>query len=449
MLHSTLKLPDPNTTPRTWTLDQNIKKYLAGKDVYPGFPNTPDIVCYPGHELIIALNASLLAMGAPGLVDPSRKGEDLDLFQYASRAMTDPNIFASTIPQIGRFILYLWIVRQFIASGSKLWNIADLVFGIVEESQKFPPISCLALEVEWRLVREFVTFAGVLEEPELDLIPDFWIGGKKEDVIKHPGWKKRRRALGDDRAKLPYRLSWKKNGDFRFIIHAVPQGTALYRKLIVMLAVYEMQIANRISTFEGLWQKMRASHELKRKDIDQSLRTRMNWQRGQWPEAYLKDSRLHTTDMRLSMIQDWCVPEDREDMEKRARSIVRKFKRADGYGPGNTGRVEKEIEPETQALVRSLTPDLEKILEAGWPVCTLDGKTEYPKIISLARNGTLKRIEEKHLRFLKIGWETIKENDRLDLCAKIVAEYLEDKTGTRFALASIRKHINLSKKGEN
>ena len=88
------------------------------------------------------------------------------------------------------------------------------------------------------------------------------------------------------------------------------------------------------------------------------------------------------------------------------------------------------IHPETAALIVDTISDLKKILEVAWPLENIENQKRK------ARDLILNILGARHMNFC---WLEVKPNERLDLCAKIVAEYLEDVTEQRYALASIKK----------
>ena len=251
-----INLPDPAITPHTWNLQRDIERYAKGSRVIRHAKNTPDIVCSSGHQLIVNTTLTLVSLGAPGM-DFQEDWSGDELYEVVSRGSTSPNIFAAFLPQIGRYILYLWLIRAFVESGFKDWRIGKGIFGVTE-SNAYPTIDCPALAVEWFWVSEYIVLAVGLAEPELDAIPAFWTGGRREDVIAHSTWQEKRLAAMQGQQYLPYRLTLDISKDEQPIILAECQGKELYARLIITMAAFEQAIRQTIEqmilpVWQTLW----------------------------------------------------------------------------------------------------------------------------------------------------------------------------------------------------
>ena len=114
---------DPSITPYTWNLDKNFRKFaelhLAGKK----YADEHDKILFPGHSLVIDTTEALLSLGSSGfdLKGMLENESDNHWFNILSRGLTSPDIFVSFLPSIGKYILYLWLLRSLIKSGMSEW----------------------------------------------------------------------------------------------------------------------------------------------------------------------------------------------------------------------------------------------------------------------------------------------------------------------------------------
>lgn len=425
-----IHLPNPISTPYTWYLQQYVQTSIDGLSILESCENTPDIVCYPGHMLTVHTTLSLLSLANPGM--DIRNPPDYDaLYESLSRATTSPDIFACFLPSIGRYILYLWLIRSFVMSGDKKWRIAKICFGS-KQGNCYPNVDCPAIFYEWFWVSEFLLLSAILCEPNLDLIPAFWSGGTRDDVVGHPEWHNRRSFLLQALPTLPYILKQQPITEQGFAVIAEAQGTDLYTKLTIVMAALELQILRTLDLIRSLWLKMRSQGTLESPQVDEVLTTRINWQMGQWPDAFIKDHDLNTTAMRLTFIRDWCDSRQRAAMQHLSKGITSIFKTASGYGRGRPPLLQHIDESATNILT-ALIPDLIKVLEIVWPFKEITQHKKDVKALSLSL------LQPTHFNF---PWEQVKQNDRLDFCAKIVHEYLLDITGRDYKLKAIYQALS-------
>jgi hypothetical protein len=417
---------------------------------------TPDAIVFPGHVLIYEVTAQLFHLGAPDPGHIERKcfrTED-DFFNTIKRGARYPGTYASMLPLIGKYILHLWLVNYAWWKPEADLYILDpkksIEFGMKyssDGSSCFPRIQTYATELEWCWLLRLVRLAGIYGEADANLIPYYWphevpyredMPLSVESAKQDPFWAKRRAELERLLSSFPYSLRFdaNENGELMIVAKAQYKPQELTIRTMSSMGKLEGVLRQTINNISCDWGKLRASHDLERSDINDHLRNAMRWLVKEWPGFYREDSRLSTTGDRMTTVQSWKEPSEREYMMTLRKDIEKVRKRADDYGPGNIGRVTKELAPGTEKIIAMLIPDLKKILDHVWPFGDIKDISEKRNRVE---NLKFSLIRWRHYSF---PWNKIKRNDRLRFCSRIVRNYLRDKTSVNYELGLIYKTLS-------
>lgn len=423
------------SAPYTWVLNLNLEIYLKALETDKQYDSEYDNICAPGHKLIDDTFGALLFWGSPGV-----NAEEIpeNLVDVLMRGATSPDIFAALLPSLGKYILYLWLVRTLIQTGMNEWPSERMPFKYEYNDdglQGHPTIDCPEIGLEWFWIGQFLNLSSTLNIPDLDLIPAFWYGSK-ENTMDYPRWKEMRLELQTMRPHLAYVFRHVEVGSRAGKILAIPQNKDLYSVMIMMTGL-EISIHGFLKgMIQPEWEKMRSQGELNQDQIDKNLRTRFNWQINEWPEPFLEDHELSTTAQRSTYIGNHKDRDQVKWMDKTHKTIKKLFKRSDGVMQGK-GRTKNKLDLKDEDLIMALGPDLDKALEFAWPI-EKKVVTSRGELKMQIKKLTFEKLRAQHFEF---RWSEIKPNDRLDFLSKIVRQYLLDITGNKYNLRVLRAPI--------
>jgi hypothetical protein len=415
----------------------------------------PDAIVFPGHVLVYEVTAQLFHFGAPDRVKRQDFGAEDGFFNIIERGARYSGTYAAMLSVVGKYILNLWLVNcAWWRSESGLWIFDPqkrVEFGIEHlddgRSSLRPEIRTYATGLEWSWLLRFISLAGVYEEVNLNLIPYYWPGTVApyqggvplpvEIAKQDPVWAKRRAELEQSLTSFPYslRAAGNEDGDLSIIAKAQHKPQDLISRTMYSMGMLETILRQSMDNISHDWEKLRASHELQREDIDDDLHNTMRWVVNEWQDFFLRDSMLSTTAQRMTYIDSWREESKRKRTETLRRDIERPYKRIDDHWPGKK-HVEKEVPPEPEkAALKVISSDLPLILREAWPLMKTHG-----------RGKTRAKIKQLELQYLNPGhlnfsWKKVKANDRLDLCTKIIQKYLEVKFTVKYDLKSLRRLI--------
>ena len=455
-----------SNSPQTYQLMVNIERAFRGQPINqylddaarslcestykvaaPGWTRAlphPDVLCFPGHEFVFDVTTRLFRFGAPGAIERQQLHDTSEFFNVVARGARASKTFASILPVIGQYILHLWLVWYWWGIDSKKgWTIDKVTFGIAQlEDGRYsvcPPPSSYSAKLEWSWLLRFLNLACVIGENDLSLIPPYWPNVAPyrddsplsvKDASRDPVWVDMRKDAMSRSTIYPYRFRFLQDDGLLVVAEAQHQKD-LYPNLMISMSGLEQLLLKVIEDISSDWRKVRASDSLQSSDIDEALCNKMRWIINEWPDPFRADSKLSTTGMRMSYIQPWKEATAKKSMEALKKDIDKVFKRASGFGPG-IKYVEKQLDQETEKMIRASIPDLMKILKVAWPLKDIRKQKDEAKRLRLST------LEAKHLDF---AWSKAKANDRLDFCTRIVREYLKDETGTQYELKAVYQFL--------
>jgi len=427
-------LPDPEYFRSTQEVHTSVLQCIRNPSTWAEARKQPNSVCSPAQDFVVRLTKHLFSLASPNTKTVSSPPE---LYDTLERALTDPNCFNSFLPYIGRFLLYFRVVRFFIQKGDESWLRESPPFEFKMSLSRQADVDWSFTSVEFHWIMYFLGLSHFLSEPDLDVIPGFFTNGTKDEIKSHAVWKKLHEALVKDSSMLPFRLKYCQETQDNYVVTVKSQGDHLYSRLIPLLALQEWKIRWFVEQTSEMWMRMRSSQGLAPEETDQSLMHRLLWQVGRWPTQLMSDPQLSTTAMRATIAGPWPDSEHREDVGKLHKRLVKIHKKASGYGPGNIGRTINDLDSHAEEEITKLAPDLARIRMEVWPLVRVGRSYDLEKAKEKAKSLNLEHVKPNHMNLI---WREVKDNEPLDLCVKMAAEYLEDKTGRRYNLKAI-KHL--------
>ncbi len=449
--------------PYTGFLHRYVSETRVNPDVRELARKEPDLVCLPGHDFIYRTSVALHALAFPG-DQPVTSYEGM--LNRMTRAFCDFNAYRSFLPLIGRYIVYLWLVRRFVQRAEPLWfsndllredvrftpNIADEGFNLFDELCARNSASMLALppdkaekcfvSVESFWLIEFIVLSEKLEEPQIDLIPPYYrvkkTGLRKQaftDPKANQFWLEWRKHLEETAPEWPFRLMLVKGSDDIRVIRAISQCSHIFRRLICEMSGLEHLLRIAIEEVVDWWNRMRSGAQIKylpHADFE-SLKNLFLSQTVNWPEQTKSDDRLFETASSWTYLSEKTAKEKEEDPLSQAMRKL--FNPQYGIRRGSHGR-KPELDDAAQKAIISLKADLDVIHRAVWPR-VLDHQEEALKQLkSLCESGSFSMVQWKHLKFLEDkfkamerneaeGKDILRRNDPFDLRAKVVQKYLQ------------------------
>jgi hypothetical protein len=424
-----------NTTPLTHHLRLLTQRLIDGDSDFCS-RIAPDVLFGPFFLLPLFVNVSLLFNGAPGMYEPNRAYK-LDFSeQVLIRGAISPADYSFLILLIHCYSFQVGFLKAWFENGFKeRWQLKTVDFGLETKDTLTTNSAAsddqLEYELEASLIRALL-FLGSLQQP-------LGLGNtSSREVSSH------HRNLGDGLflSEIVGDLGKHYKGISElFSLQNCSDKSVLVRsnwldkkkqatELLNSIAVLEHSVWRTFSSLVSQWYKLRASDKLIEADADKSFRWSMESLMDEWPDAIPSDTRLATTAARSAFISKQPVGQKRADPIRRKLDGI--FNRHHGIRSGNIGRVKKTLPDETKDLIVSLIPDLLKILPVAWPM------TEIPEQRERVKQLNLKRIKRNHLNF---NWDEVKANERFDLLAKIVAEFLEEQTQTPYHLKTIKHFL--------
>jgi len=414
------------------------------------FKNSGNWECSSGDLFIFDVIEGLFRLGTPGI--PTETATEEVMWTSMLRGNVFPNGWFILLPLVGIYTLCLWVVR--------LWNIekdilrkTNFYYGNINgKIESAPPMDSSKViakvidvtGVEWGILNQFIDMAERLGEMRLHLIPPF-SSMPSLQLKTDPKWQGALKKQECIFQKYPNQFILSKPTPSKKVI-SVDLAATLTKDQIIKgmwghMAGCEEAIREYLRINSEKWNTLRASDRLSQDDATQINEDFMNLQYYAWGnELFIEDRKLATTAALMTFMKPEPVEEKRQNALR--KNIDRDYNRKAGIKAGRSNVKTKLDDTVVLPLIQKIMNDLMIIQREIWPRVYLTGHSnpirETKELKKAIKDFSLEHIKASHAG---ISFDQIKNNEPLDLLAKITSNYLEDKTGSRYGIKAIKQAI--------